>query len=133
MSPIPSVSSFFKSTYNFLAKNNEIKVVLPSILVMRFLATLPCSSAVFAEILCGFWDPSDTSTSKRLRRYGRERHAWCREMYRKSGSSPIPRHGNFPDLRRGPELYQGPECYQEVLVRFRTSSAEVRNLTWTSW
>ena len=52
--PIPSVSSFFKSTYDFLGKNNEIKVVLLSILVLRFLATFLRGFAVSAEILCDF-------------------------------------------------------------------------------
>ena len=52
-SPIPSVFYFFKSTYSFYGKNNEIKVILLSILVLRFLATFPCGFAVFAEILCG--------------------------------------------------------------------------------
>ena len=52
--PIPSVSSFFKSTYDFLGKNNEIKGELLSILVLRFLATFLCGFAVFAENLCGF-------------------------------------------------------------------------------
>ena len=51
---IPSVSSFFKSTYDFFDKNNEIKAVLPSILVLRFLASFLCGFAVFTEILCGF-------------------------------------------------------------------------------
>ena len=53
-SPVPSVSSFLESTYDFLGIDNEIKVVLLSILVLRFLETFPCGFAVFAEILCGF-------------------------------------------------------------------------------
>ena len=53
-SPIPSVSSLFKSTYDFFDKNNEIKAVLLSILVLQFLAIFLCGFAVFAEILCGF-------------------------------------------------------------------------------
>ena len=53
-SPIPSVSSFFKSEYDFLGKNNEIKVVFPNILLLRFLATFVCGFSVFAESLCGF-------------------------------------------------------------------------------
>ena len=32
--------------------------------------------------------------------------------------------GNIPDLNR-----RGPECYQYVLVTFRTSTDEVRNMT----
>ena len=50
----PSVSSFSMSTYGFLGKINEIKVVLLRILVFRFLATFLRGFAVFAEILCGF-------------------------------------------------------------------------------
>ena len=36
--------------------------------------------------------------------------------------------GNIPDLR-----VRGPEYYQWVLVIFRTSSAEVRNVTSSYW
>ena len=53
-SPISSVFSFFKPTYDFFHKNNEIKAILLSILILRFLPIFLCGFAVFAEILCGF-------------------------------------------------------------------------------
>ena len=51
--PISSVSSFFKSIYDFFDKNNRIRAVSLSILVLRFFAIF-LIFAVFAELLCGF-------------------------------------------------------------------------------